>query len=209
MLPALQRGLERLYRIETNVCVTDFLIGDDARRDLGLERLPREQLLMAEADGELELGLFVDETAVANLRENDPRHQLHDDNFQDFLLAVEGVSHFVYVMWRALADRPVSALELELQAEVDKFVTCLLASESAPLRAAPLRSRLYERFEYCDDLSADERDRYRAANENAHRYSASLERRYLRPNRIGDMLVELRRFYRMSLSGKLDFIRAA
>ena len=60
-----------------------------------------------------------------------------------------------------------------------------------------------------DDLDPDERQRYEVANANAHRYSASLEQRFIQPRRIGDMLDELRRFYRMSLPDKLDLIRAA
>ncbi|MEM9493575.1 MAG: hypothetical protein AAGC55_30785, partial [Myxococcota bacterium] len=67
---------------------------------------------------------------------------------------------------------------------------------------------LFEQFEFHDDLEPHERDRYRAANHNARRYSASLDRRYVRGQRIADMLGELRRFYRMSLRGKLDFIAA-
>ena len=47
---------------------------------------------------------------------------------QDFLLAVEGVSHFVYLVHRARQERPVSAVELELQAEVDKYLVALLVT---------------------------------------------------------------------------------
>ncbi len=36
--------------------------------------------------------------------------------------ALEGVSHFVYLAWNAGHDKPVSLLELEMQAEVDKYV---------------------------------------------------------------------------------------
>lgn len=209
MLARLQRGLEHMYRIETRARVGDFVIDADMRERMGLTRLPREQLLLAETDGELEIGLFVDERALDNLERRDPSRRLDDANFGDFLLAVEGVSHFVYLVWRARADQPVSALELELQAEVDKYVTCLLTRGADPDDSDTLRRRLFEQFEYADDLDSEERDRYRAANSNAARYSASLEQRFVRRRRIADMLAELRRFYRMSLSAKLDFIGQA
>ena len=64
-------------------------------------RAPREQLLLREADGELAMALFVDAAALANLEQNDPAARLDDENFTDFCLAVEGVSHFVYVALRA------------------------------------------------------------------------------------------------------------
>jgi hypothetical protein len=198
-----------MYRIETKLEVDDFLIDAGARARMAPARQPREQLLLAEAEGALSLGLFVCPDSLANLAANDPAERLDDDNLQDFLFAVEGVSHFVYVAWRAQADRPVSALELELQAEVDKYVTCVLAHDGSHARAGDLRRRLFEDFELEPDLDHAERDRYREANAQAGRYSESLMRRFLRPRRISDMLTELRRFYRLPLGGKLDLIRTA
>lgn len=209
MLLKLQRGLETLYRIDTRTRVEDFVIDSAARSRLGPARHPREQLLLCETDGTLELALFLDERALSNLAHRDPSRTLDDDNLQDFLWAIEGVSHFVCVAWRARVERPVSALELELQAEIDKYVTCLLTGDGGWSRSRRLRQRLYAQFELEAGLARDERDRYLVANANADRYSASLERRYVAPRRIGDMLNELRRFYRMSLDGKLDFIRSA
>jgi hypothetical protein len=209
MLTRLQRGLEHLYRIDTETSVEDFVIDDDLRRRIGVTRAPREQLLVSQDDGGVSIGLFVDQDALSNLDANDPSRRLDHHNFGDFLLAVEGVSHFVYLTWRAQHDHRVTALELELQAEVDKYVTCLLVGDEAGDRSAALRRRLFEDFEYEDGLDDDERERYRVANANAHRYSASLERRFVHTGRIADMLEELRRFYRRPLDGKLDLIRAA
>lgn len=209
ILERLQHGIERMYRIETKLAVGDFIIGDEARQQLGVVRAPREQLLLREDDGDLMLALFVDEGVLDKLDRNDPGSALSEDTFGDFLLAIEGVSHFVYVAHCARRERSVSALELELQAEIDKYITCLLTLGTEAERSDRLRRRLFERFAFEDDLDDDERDRYRTANENAHRYSASLERRYLSRQRVADMLRELRRFYRMSLPAKLDFIACA
>jgi len=209
ILERLQHGLERLYRIDTRLAIHDFVIDDQARRSLGVQRAPREQLLVSQSEDDLELAVFVDDSVIANLSRHDPGEALHEANFGDFLLALEGVSHFVYVAWCAHGQRQVSALELELQAEIDKYATCLLMLGAEPERSDVLRHRLYREFSFEDDLDADERARYRAANANAHRYSASLERRYIRGGRIVDMLRELRRFYRMSLPAKLDFIASA
>lgn len=209
MLSRLQRGLETLYRIDTRVNVDDFVIDDDTRQRLGVQRAPREQLFIDDSEGEVGIGLFVDSGSLANLAQNDPSDGLHAGNMQDFLFAVEGVSHFVYVVWCAAADRPVSALELELQAEIDKYVTCLLTEQGDAAYSRQLRNRLFREFEYEPDLDAEELDRYRVANTNADAYSESLHERFVSQRRIGDMLRELRRFYRMSLAAKLDFIRSA
>ena len=209
MLHRLQRGLEKLYRIRTDTCVSDFLIDAEMRRQLGAARSPREQLLVSEDEAGLAIALFVDDAALSNLAVNDPGRRLDERNLGDFLLAVEGVSHFVYLTWRARHDARVSALELELQAEVDKYVTCLLCGDRAPRRSAELRRLLFDDIQFEEDLDHEERDRYRVANANAYRYSESLERRYVRTARIAAMLHELRRFYRLPLGGKLDLIRAA
>ena len=208
MLPRLQRGLEQLYRIATHVRVEDYVLDEAARDQFAPTRRPREQLLLSESEDALEIGLFVDETTLDRFAGWEPEDGLDDDNMGDFVLAVEGVSHFIYAVWRARADQRVSPLELELQGEVDKYVTCVLTGTGA--KSSPwVRRRLFEEFEFHDDLDDDERSRYHEANGRAKRYAASLETRYVSCNRIGDMLAELRRFYRMSLRAKLEFINAA
>lgn len=208
-LHRVQRGLEELYRIDTGVAVADFVIDGGVRDALAPTRRPREQLLLHQDDGELALALFIDPAALANLAQHDPGRALTDANFGDFLLAVEGVSHFVYAVRCARHGRPLSALELELQAEVDKYVTCLLLGEVAPAASRALRQRLFDDARYEPDLDDDEHDRYRAANDNARRYAGHLEATYVAPRRVPEMLAELRRFYRHGLAGKLGAIARA
>ena len=209
-LARVQRGLESLYRVDTGVEVGDFVVDEAARDAFAVTRRPREQLLVCETAGDVELALYVDPSALRNLAAHDPGRRLGDHNLGDFLLAVEGVSHFIYAICCARAGRPVSQLELELQAEVDKYVTCLLATDE-PARevSAGLRRRLFADAIYDTDLDSDEHDRYRAANDNAHRYAAWLEAVYVVPRRIPEMLGELRRFYRHGLAAKLSTIARA
>ena len=202
LLARLQLGLEALYRVETKLAIDAFVIDDAARDRMQPARAPREQLLLRESGGELGMALFVDDAALANLERHDPAAQLDDRNFTDFCLAVEGVSHFVYMALAAARSRPISQLELELQAEVDKFATCFLVTGAA----ANLRRRLFGDVTYADDLDADERERYRTANNEASRYTEALERRFVARAQTGALLAELRRFYRMDLPDKLGRI---
>ena len=206
-LGRVQRGLEALYRVDTGVEVGDFMVGEALRDQLVTARRPREQLLVCEEGGEMALALFIDPSALANLTSHDPARRLGDHNFGDFLLAVEGVSHFIYAIWCARAERPVSQLELELQAEVDKYVTCLLVTD--PVRSKEWRERLFGDACYEPDLDHDESQRYRVANDNAHRYAAFLETEFVARRRIPEMLGELRRFYRKGLAAKLSTIARA
>jgi hypothetical protein len=208
-LSRVQRGLEALYRVETGVAVEDFVIGDAARDSIAPSRRAREQLFACEDAGEMALGLYIDPAVLANLATHDPGRRLGDHNLGDFLLAVEGVSHFIYAVWCARALRPITQLELELQAEVDKYITCLLATAPDLEASAVLRRRLFEDCVYEDDLDGEERERYRAANDNAHRYAAWLETAYIVPRKIPEMLGEVRRFYRHGLAAKLAQIARA
>jgi hypothetical protein len=217
ILNRVQRGLELLYRIETHLDVRHYIVSEQERSATlqgenlpGSERRPREQLLVSHLDGELSLGLYLDAQALANLERHDPHAGLGQHNFGDFCLAVEGVSHFIYVAQCAAADRTVTALELELQAEVDKFVSCVLLDPADAGHARKLRALLFDDVYYANDLGPVERSRYQTANREARQYAGALERRYLRDggtgNAVTGMLSELRQFYRLPLEAKLGHI---
>jgi hypothetical protein len=205
VLTRLQMGLEQLYRVRTDLAVDAFVIDEAERQQVGPVRAPREQLFLRQSGDDLDLALFVDPATVANLERHDPADGLDEENFSDFCLAVEGVSHFVYIALCAAGERRVSALELELQAEVDKFACCVLLTK----RGTELRRRLFNDVRFHSDLDDDERHRYQTANDQANRYAATLERRFIWPDRLPDMLGELRQFYRLGLSAKLDHIARA
>jgi hypothetical protein len=207
VLHGVQGGLERLYRVRSGLDVRDFVVGEDAREDLAVARRPREQLLVRHDEEGLWLGLFLDPQALANLAAHDPRRRLDEGNLNDLCLTVEGVSHFLYLVFCAGQDRPVSQLELELQAEVDKYATCLLMHLGERDGPPPgLWQRLFRRFALDPELTPEERERYATANEQAGRYAADLERRFVEHRRVGALLAELRLFYRLSVREKLQRI---
>ncbi|HEX2573778.1 MAG TPA: hypothetical protein VH877_29785 [Polyangia bacterium] len=229
VLREVQHALESLYRVDAAVDVRDFLIGDEVREALGLQRMPREQLLLREEPDGLSVGLFVDELALRRLermltrtetakaapaaperaREEADQRQLlmEHDHLGEFLLVVEGVSHFLYVALRTREHRPFSGLELELQAEIDKYLLALLWAW--PEHGHPpedLRERLFARVSFLQGMSSEEHDRYRTANAVADDYVASLETRFVRRRAMPELLAEVRRFYRLDCAGKLDHI---
>lgn len=209
MLGRVQRGLERLYRLDPEPEVGRFVIGQQERDAADLARNPREQLLLREDQEGLAIGLYLAPGLVDLLAGRGAAQLVRGRRFGDFMMLIEGVSHFVYVAFKAGKNHQLSALELELQAEVDKYVTCLLSTEHSQSSSAFLRQRLFKDVVYEHDLDVEEQERYRVANHNALRYSESLERRFVANHRISDMLAELRRFYRMSLPKKLQHIRDA
>jgi len=184
-----QGGLERVYGLERVADVGDFLHGAEAGE--------REALLLREADGgDLEVTLRL------------PQLEEGDAGLDALCQIIEGVSHFVYVVERARTNRETTQLELELQAEVDKWVV-LGASIRAfdAVRSAALRAQLYERvvFEHEGELG----ERYRLANDAANRFVRRLEREYVDRERYGDLRAELRRFFQVGQEEKLRLGRAA
>jgi len=211
VLVDLQQSLEDLYRVEAGVDVRSFLI-DRETRDLlaGPSEVPEQLLVLDAPDGqgeEMAMALYLDASLLARL---DATRAEPARDFAAYLLALEGVSHFVYAAHCARQGRGTSALELELQAEVDKYAACLLlAGAGAKGGSEALRERLYRQFELHGSLSPDEVSRYLAANDNAARYSERLERRYVARGAVEPLVAELRRFYRGSLPQKLDHIARA
>jgi hypothetical protein len=165
----------------------------------------REKLLVHEDEEGLNLSLYLDETVLSHFDRHDPFEQLDDQNIQEFCLVLEGISHFIYLVWNASHDRSVTLLEMELQAEIDKFIMltdCLEQQTSAPVRGQLLRL-LFESNRYHPDLDYEQSKRYRDATTFARKYCQRLEARYPgRRNRNG-LLAELRRFYRLGRRDKL------
>jgi hypothetical protein len=202
----LQSLLAGIYDVPLSQDVAQFLLTDRSELPGALPAAHTdEQLLVAEdADG-VSIGLFLDPAVLARLAAANPLEALHGGNLADYWTALEGVSHFVYVAWNAAQDRPVSLLELELQAEVEKYVVrfCLLRRFRAELHRV-----LFEHARIDPGLAGDRVGLYRRANQYAARFCRRLGR-LLRPagaQAQAGVMAELRRFYRLPNAKKLRHI---
>ena len=209
----LQQRLEDLYEVRTACDVDAFLITDPhlaAALDTGPgARAVPEKLLVHQQDDELSLSLFLDRDLLDALEADSPARRLHEGNLGAFWTALEGVSHFVYLVWNARHDRPVSRFELELQAEVDKYVMAasLLAEQRGGRLPEALHAILFEDAGFDPSLGREERERYVRASNYAGRYCGALHRHLIRCASARRATRELRRFYRLSRQHKLNRIR--
>jgi hypothetical protein len=151
----------------------------------------------------------LDPGLLRRLERADPHHSLTEENLADYCTALEGVSHFVYSMWCLDRDLPVSLLELETQAEVDKYaVTVFLLGrqQSGTHYPAQVHARLFDRVSFDARLEPDQYERYRTAHRCAAHYCRRLERRFVSRGvaRIEALVRELRSFYRLGSSAKLQ-----
>jgi hypothetical protein len=123
---------------------------------------------------------------------------------------IEGVSHFVYVADRARRALPATQLELELQAEIDKYMLLVLSRESFdPESARVLHEQLFERVRFAHPEGTELGDRYRFANDLAARFVRRLEVVYVEKGRRTELRAALARFYGMGQAEKIQYARAA
>jgi hypothetical protein len=205
LLVDVQRRLEALYALERQAPVTEFLIpAEEAASYPG----GGSRTLVTQKGDDVSLGVVLEDSVRAQLAAADPRVQLGGHNLDPFCVLAEEVSHFVYLAFCASAARQVTQLELELQGEVDKYLSSvfLLSLQNEGAVSPRLRELLFRHYRLAGHVTDEGRERYRAANELAYRYCGYLESRFLRPSRLQDLAREARRFYRLGQRQKLERI---
>jgi hypothetical protein len=205
LLVDVQRRIEALYALPAEAPVTDYLISEEQAT-----RLPGggSRTLVAQEGEMVSVGVVFAAGLGPSLTVADPRVRLNAGNLGPFSTLTEEVSHFLYVLYCARADRSTTQLELELQGEVDKYLTAafLLSLQNEGAFSVRLREMLFQRYHLAEGLSAEQEERYRAANDLAYRYCGFLERRFLRRARLRDLAHEARGFYRLGQREKLERI---
>lgn len=210
-LASLQDALADIYDLPSVPDVREFLMTDRGWLGTWAAARPCDEQLLVAADGDtLCLSLFIDAPVLERLARQDPLDALTHDNLADWLTVAEGVSHFVYVAWNTGFDKPVTLLELELQAEVDKYVlgAWLLSAQNDGRFPRELHHVLFERTRVDPVAAGSRAGLYRTATVYASRFcrrmAALLQRR--RRASMREALTELRRFYRWGNARKLDHI---
>ena len=210
-LASMQSALAEIYDLAATPDVAQFLMTDRA----SVERFEgtrdsEEQLLVAQEEDGIALALYIDAAVLERLARRDPFAALTADNLGDYLTVAEGVSHFVYVAWNAGFDKPVTLLELELQAEVDKYVlgAWLLREQGSGRFPRELHRALFERARIDPTAAAGRVRLYHAASSYAERFCRRVATSLARGTRgaTRDLLAELRRFYRWGNARKVRHI---
>lgn len=211
ILRALQNLLARIYDVPQTHDVSDFLLTDRSRLPEALRASAADELvLVAQNEGTLWMSLFLEPGVLRRLARTDPLERLNEGNLADFWTVLEGVSHFVCLAWHAAHERPVSLAELELQAEIDKYVASLwLLQRHDPGRfPAELHRILFARFRVDARLAGERAELYERANAYAARFCRRLAATLRRASAAARAasLSELRRFYRLCHGRKFRHI---
>jgi len=210
MLAELQRQLSDIYQVDRACDVRDYLITDPAlAKFIGQDAMlsnTHETLLLSEDNDGLALSLFLDGEMLERLESARPLDCLRTELLDDLWKVLEGISHFNCLVWKATQNRTVTLLELELQGEIDKYVSTMLIAlgqtDNALVRG--LHGWLFDNVSFHGDLNGEQLQRYRSANSYAARFCHGLQRQLIDDGRLA--LAELRQFYRLQLPEKISHI---
>ena len=216
ILRQIQDLIGDIYDVSVTHDVYDFLVTNREHLPLAARAsISDEELIVAEEHDAVGVSLYLDPALLERLRQSNPLVELNESNVADYWTALEGVSHFLYFAWNAGHDKTVTLLELELQAEIDKYVASyLLLKRQFPTRfPVELLHVLFERTRIDPQLARGRENLYRAASRHAEKFCRRLahslqESRSATPGSgmEGGVLAELRRFYRLTDSRKLAHI---
>jgi hypothetical protein len=201
MLRLLQRQLEAVYQVEAPD-IRAFTVSTEQMDEVAgdLHRGADEWVLVREAEDALDLAVWIDQRHLDALEAAGSPRVAIERCFRSLCAAVEGVSHFLLLIERARRAEPVRLLELEAQAEVDKFVCARL---HVPTRSREWRARLFRDVTLQEGLSNEEYSRYREAGRLADGLCSDLTRH---PHDRA-LLRDLRRFWRASGHQRMERMR--
>ncbi|MFK8079455.1 MAG: hypothetical protein AB8B97_04155 [Granulosicoccus sp.] len=209
LLADLQNRIESRYDLDIPYCIEQFVscdksVADRLASEQANEGLPRpsideEVVFIHQHDDALEFTVYVDEALLAAV-----------DNSQADLdglcTVVEGVSHAVCLLWHAHNDRQIRPIDLELQAEIDKFMI-LIEEQSDARERRHLHSQLFANCKLIPSQGTVLHERYRTASKLASRYCHWLNHRFSADGDKASLHQELARFYRLSGHAKFDRIQ--
>jgi len=201
LLARFQTHLESIYGVRVSEHVEDYLLTQEHFARVRPESRVPEELLVQQDDDGVSLGLYIAPEVQEPLSRPQPAlNLLIGKHLPQYCVAAEGVSHWLYLQHRAGFDSQVSQLELEVQAEVDKFASCALGlwQLGVPHLVNRLRARLFDGVRYFAHLGSEERERYATANRLARGYAGFLERRFLLQRDRDGFLRELRFAFRLA-----------
>lgn len=215
LLKKIQQQFETIYQLPRDLSIEDFLINQETLERLKVQpgSLPNAlnhkglMLLFPEGD-ELRLAIYLHKHIMNNLHKHNPILGLNEKNINAFCTMAEEVSHFLYTTWKARYSIQMTMLELELQAEVDKFIICTFycLNHESRVNSLPLKELLFETFSLEKDLPLESKNRYSTASKLALHYCHFLENHFIKKTLFSQMIEEIRMFYRLGQTDKISHI---
>jgi len=210
--------IEKSYRIESEIDdVNDYLINDalyDHYKDSIVAKVNYSddaQVIVFNEDETTFLGIYFSDDFRQRFEKNNPRSNgISSDNIDLLRIVIEEVDHLIKLEYHINNERQVSLLELELQANVTKYLGLVAMIAIQEGTFPHIRESLKRDLkDYLFNVGYAEEDpevkkRYELADVMGRAFVESLDDirdTYTRAH-------ELRSFYRQSLNGKMQMARS-
>ncbi len=219
LIKELQRKIEKTYALDTGITnIEQYIVGDRGYKELYAKEEIRTvvnshsgaRVLIRDTGDALKVSIYYPDVLIRDLEDNDPRLGIHDENIDLCASFVEELDHFLFIAQNYKLNRPFSLLELELQANVTKYLVLkyFIALQKKSLKLSKfdkeyIRYHLFYKRKYnIEDTS--EKKRYEDAGTFGMLYTKHID---LLSHE--DRLRDLRQFSRMSCSSKIRHIQSA
>lgn len=183
--------------------IAEFLISQQTYKLLckqrpSLDPNARESLVLHIEDDALEIGLYISPKILKLIETYDPQTNLNNKNLDAACVAIEGVSHLLYVHQKYMNKTPWSLLELELQAEIDKYILCVNWLKRQGGNGRELLGKLFERYSLLGGMNSSVAWRYQRATTMAQNFCRHIEINFIFKHRLEPARRALKEFYRLS-----------
>jgi hypothetical protein len=219
LIKELQRKIEKTYALDTGITnIEQYIVGDRGYKELYAKEEIRTvvnshsgaRVLIRDTGDALKVSIYYPDVLIRELEDNDPRLGIHDENVDLCASFVEELDHFLFIAQNYKLNRPFSLLELELQANVTKYLVLkyFIALQNKSLKLSKfdkeyIRYHLFYKRKY-DIEDTSEKKRYEDAGTFGMLYTKHID---LLSHE--DRLRDLRQFSRMSCSSKIRHIQSA
>lgn len=198
----LASDLQQLYRIEPMPPVMECLISAGhyaryCRRQPAADPTSREAIVVEQHPTHIDVGLYIAPAIMEHITRDPPWQHLHGGNIDDSCVAIEGISHLVCLWWKVHRELPCSLLELELQAEIDKYLLCSQWLREQGHAHRGLMGRLFHHYYLTGGMTAVAAQRYRRASRLAWHFCRRGD------GHLATLVARARDFYRLTHWQKL------
>jgi len=204
LLNQMKHSITRFYDLNLPYVLEDFISYDRKWYSAvsGATQHLNEALLIQQSDDTLDLTLFLDQATVQRATDVWQKSRWNLSDLDAVCTVAEGISHLICLLWHAHHGRELRPVDLELQADVDKFVLLedLLTS---PHGRRALHHWLFSRMSFRDEPGSALHWRYMTANNRASCYCQWLIDYPMSVSNDSALATELRRFYRLSGQAKM------
>ena len=219
LIKELQKKIEKTYALDTGITnIEQYIIGDKGYEEFYAKEEIRTvvnshsgaKVLLRNAGDTLKVSIYYPDALIRELEDNDPRLGIHDENIDLCASFVEELDHFLFIAQNYKSNRPFSLLELELQANVTKYLVLkyFVALQNRSLKLSEfdreyIKHHLFYKRNF-DVEDTSERKRYEDAGKFGMMYTEYIDRL---PQE--DRLRDLRQFSRMTCPSKIKHIQTA